>query len=470
MTFEMNELQNINRIHLIGVGGISMSGIAEILLEEGYNVSGSDMHQTPITNHLEEKGATLYYSHDGKNVHGAQLIVYSAAIKEDNPERIRGVELGIPAIDRAKMLGQIMKNYDHAIAIAGSHGKTTTTSFVSLLLEYSNMDPTIMVGGNLDEIGGNIKIGKSQYFVTEACEYFESFLQFRPRVGVLLNIDRDHLDYFKDIDHIIRAFESFANLIPDRGYLVAFNDNHYIQEMLPRLGCKVVTYGVKKDSHFMAKNITFNLYGHARFDLFYMGENLGPILLQVPGLHNIYNALAAIATVYLLGVPMAEIQDNIGRFKGIHRRFDIIGKVKGATIVDDYAHHPVEIEATLAAAQKVKHNTSWCVFQPHTYSRTEALLEDFSRAFSECDHVILTDIYAAREKDEGVVSSRDLYDLMKDHKSVRYLRSFEEVRDYLYENINSGDLVLTMGAGDVNKIGEMLLELETADSEYKVLP
>lgn len=464
MKFELDN--NIKHIHLIGIGGISMSGIAEILLKEGFSVSGSDMAATPITAKLKSKGGRIDFGHKGAFVEGADLIVYSAAIKSDNPERVRGKELNIPEIDRAKMLGKIMKSYPHAIAIAGSHGKTTTTSFISLLLEYSDLDPTIMVGGNLAEIGGNIKIGNSDYFVTEACEYFESFLQFQPQIGVLLNIDKDHLDYFQDMDHIVRAFKGFAELVPNDGHLIAFNDNDHIRDILPALDCHKITYGLREGSDFTAKNVVFNDLAHPTFQLFHKGEELGDITLQIPGMHNVYNALASIATAFVLGISLKEIQKNITRFKGIHRRFDVLGKVKGATIIDDYAHHPAEIRATLEAVRNYKHRKVWCVFQPHTFSRTKALLQDFSEAFAFADHVILADIYAAREKDDGEINSESLLALMKDHPSTHYLKSFEEIRDFLYPRIQPEDIVLTMGAGDVYRIGEMLLELEEKkDSE-----
>ncbi|NBG89065.1 UDP-N-acetylmuramate--L-alanine ligase [Isachenkonia alkalipeptolytica] len=457
MKFELDH--NVNHIHLIGIGGISMSGIAEILLKEGFQVSGSDVAATPITERLKAKGARIDFGHHGTLVEDADLIVYSAAIKGDNPERVLGQKSNIPEIDRAKMLGKIMKSYPYAIAIAGSHGKTTTTSFISLLLEYSDLDPTIMVGGNLAEIGGNIKIGNSDYFVTEACEYYESFLQFQPKIGVLLNIDKDHLDYFQDMDHIIRAFKGFAELVPPEGHLIAFNDNEHIRGILPDIHCQKVTYGLREDSDFTAENVVYNDLAHPSFDLYYQGKNLGPITLQIPGMHNVYNALAAIATAFVLGIPLEDIQKNITRFKGIHRRFDVLGKVKGATIVDDYAHHPAEIEATLEAVRNYKHRKVWCVFQPHTFSRTKALLDDFSKAFALADHVILADIYAAREKDDGVVSSESLLALMENHPDTYYLKSFEEIRDFLYPRIQAEDIVLTMGAGDVYRIGEMLLDL-----------
>ncbi len=463
MTFDLNN--TIKHIHLIGIGGISMSGIAEILLKEGFSISGSDMAATPITEKLKSRGARIDFGHDGAFVEGADLIVYSAAIKSDNPERLRAKERNIPEIDRAEMLGKIMKSYPHAIAIAGSHGKTTTTSFISLLLEYADLDPTIMVGGNLAEIGGNIKIGNSGYFVTEACEYFESFLQFRPQIGILLNIDKDHLDYFKDMDHIVRAFKGFAELVPRDGYMIAFNDNEHIRDILPGLDCQKVTYGLREDSDFTAKNVVFNNFAHPTFQLYYKGEELGDITLQVPGMHNVYNALAAIATAHVLGISVKEIQKNITRFKGIHRRFDVLGQVKGATIVDDYAHHPAEIQATLEAVRNYKHRKVWCVFQPHTFSRTKALLQDFSEAFAYADHVILADIYAAREIDNGEINSESLLDLMKDHPETYYLKSFEEIRDFLYSRIQPEDIVLTMGAGDVYRIGEMLLALEDRGTE-----
>ncbi|ABR46390.1 UDP-N-acetylmuramate--alanine ligase [Alkaliphilus metalliredigens QYMF] len=456
IAFNMDEHQ-LKHIHLIGIGGISMSAIAEILLENGYHISGSDMKESNLTHKLRDHGAEIFIGHASENIQNPDLVVYTAAVKADNPERIRAEELGIPLADRAEMLGQIMKKYEKAIAVAGSHGKTTTTSLISLLMEYSNLDPTILVGGELDEIGGNIKIGQSQHFITEACEYVESFLKFYPFIGIILNIDEDHLDYFKDIEHIKSAFKKFAQRIPKEGFLIASYDDAHVREISRDLDCHVITYGIKTKSQFMAHNIEFSFEGLPSFDVSFEGKTIGSFSLNIPGLHNVYNSLAAIATTYVLGVDPVAISKHITRFKGIHRRFDLLGEVKGAKVIDDYAHHPVEIRATLEAAKKYPHKKIWCVFQPHTYSRTQALLKDFAKSFYLADHVIITDIYAAREKDEGIVNSQGLVNLIVQEHPAQYIGGFEEISRYLYDHIEAGDIVLTMGAGDVYLIAQMLL-------------
>lgn len=450
--------RTIHHIHLIGIGGISMSAIGEILLRHGYHVTGSDIKESKMIDKLRAHGAQIYIPHHRDNVQGADLVVYTAAIKEDNCERRAATDLGIPQIDRAHMLGLIMKKYPRAIAVAGSHGKTTTTSLLSLIMENAHLDPTIMVGGELDEIGGNIKIGNSEHFITEACEYVESFLKFNPYLGIILNIDEDHLDYYRDIEHIKSAFHRFAQLIPKEGYLVANGDDVHVQEILHDLDCQIITYGIKGDWDFVAKDITFNDNGFPSFQVYHQGTHLGKFQLSIPGIHNIYNSLASIAAATLLGISPEEIIDYIKIYKGIHRRFDLLGEFNGVKVVDDYAHHPAEIRATLEAAQKYPHGEIWCVFQPHTFTRTIALLEDFSRSFKDADHVIITDIYAAREKDEGRIHSKRLAELIKDHPDVQYMKDFEEIVNHLYQNAKSTDLVLTMGAGDVYRIGEQLLE------------
>lgn len=462
ITFDINKRLG-EHIHLIGIGGISMSAIAEVLLKQGYRVSGSDMNDSKILDKLRKHGAKIFIGHNKDNIQNPDLIVYTAAIKEDNPERKAAVKLNIPQIDRAEMLGLIMKNYDKSIAVAGSHGKTTTTSLISLIMEYSNLDPTILVGGELDEIGGNIKIGKSEHFITEACEYVESFLKFFPFIGIILNIDEDHLDYFKDINHIKEAFKKFAQLIPEEGFLIANEDDENVKEVISNIKCNVITYGINNNSTFVAKDVLFTKEGYPIFKVEFNGENIGTFELNVPGKHNVYNALAAVATAYILGVEPSDIKKHIKKFNGIHRRFDILGEVKGCKIIDDYAHHPAEIKATLEAARNYPHHKIWCTFQPHTFSRTKALLNDFVSSFGDADHVIITDIYAAREIDNGEINSKILVDMIKESNpngDVIYMKDFEEIAKYIYDNMEPNDIVLTMGAGNVYRIGEMILEKE----------
>ncbi|MFW5648173.1 MAG: UDP-N-acetylmuramate--L-alanine ligase [Candidatus Alkaliphilus sp. MAG34] len=459
---------NINQnrdqhIHLIGIGGISMSAIAELLINHGYKVSGSDIKDSKILDRLRGHGAQIFIGHDSNNIQNPDLVVYTAAIRENNCERLKARQLNITEIDRAEMLGLIMKNYSRAIAVAGSHGKTTTTSLVSLILEYADLDPTIFVGGELDEIGGNIKIGESEHFITEACEYVESFLKFFPFIGIILNIDEDHLDYFRDIVHIKHAFKKFIDLIPREGFLVANKDDKNIEEIIRDTKCNLITYGINNNNcNFTARDIAFTEEGLPVFNVDFNNENMGIFKLNIPGMHNIYNALASIATAHILGVSPPEIKKHIKKFKGIHRRFDILGEIKGCKIIDDYAHHPAEIRATLEAAQNYPHREIWCVFQPHTFTRTRALLDDFASSFDNADHIIITDIYAAREVDTGEINSRTLVNKVKEYNpenNVLYMKDFGKISKYIYENMEPGDIVLTMGAGNICNVGKMMLKL-----------
>jgi UDP-N-acetylmuramate--alanine ligase len=454
--------QGIKHIHFIGIGGISMSAIAELLLSFSYRISGSDMHASKITDKLRGKGVSIHIGHSSDNVPACDLVVYTAAVKSDNPELKRAGELGIPVIDRAEMLGLLMKKFSNSIAIAGTHGKTTTTSMVSLILEHSGFQPTILVGGELDEIGGNIKIGESDYLITEACEYVESFLKFFPTLGVILNIEADHLDYFRDLNHIIEAFTKFSRLIPKEGHLVAFNDDANIRALLPHVTCNLVTCGIKQESDYMVRDIGYNPLGFPYFDVYLHNKHLGHFQLNVPGYHNICNALAAIAATHALGAPVEKIKERLEIFKGTHRRFDVLGVVNERTVVDDYAHHPTEIQATLQAAANYPHNKIWCVFQPHTYTRTKSLLKDFAVSFPGADKVIVADIYAAREKDTGEIHAQDLVQSIGEHHhDVSYIGGFPDIVDYLVQHTQPGDLILTMGAGDIYRVGEMLLNKMT---------
>ncbi|MCD5415113.1 MAG: UDP-N-acetylmuramate--L-alanine ligase [Clostridiales bacterium] len=449
----------MKHIHFIGIGGIGMSAIAEILLDQGKKISGSDIEGSAIIDKLKTHGAEIFIGHSPTNIKHPDLVVYSAAIHKNNPERIEAERMNIPQIDRAEMLGNIIKEYKTPIAIAGSHGKTTTTSMLSTLLLHSNFDPTILVGGVLKEIGGNIKLGKSKYFITEACEYYESFLKFNPFIGVILNIDLDHLDYFNNLAHIKESFKKFASLIPSNGHLVACGDDPNTLDVIKDLPCKVVTYGINNNCDYIAKSISHNRHGYPSFEITLSGIKLGDFQLRVFGKHNVYNALAAISTAHILGVPSSELIDNIKLYDGIDRRFELKGKVNGAKIYDDYAHHPAEIRATLEAAKKIAQGNIWCVFQPHTYTRTKALLYDFASSFGLANRLIVTNIYAAREVDEGDIHSKDIIDLIKSDTYSHYIKDFDKIVDYLYNNIKPNDLVITMGAGDVFKVADKLVEL-----------
>ena len=446
-------------IHFIGIGGISMSGLAEILLKEGFTVSGSDTKESPLTRKLESEGAHIAYGQCAENITpGIGCVVYTAAINRSNPELIEAVAQKIPMLTRAELLGQLMKNYDTPIAVSGTHGKTTTTSMISHILLEADMDPTISVGGILKAIGGNIRVGSSGTFITEACEYTNSFLHFFPKISVILNIEEDHLDFFKDLEDIRHSFHQFAALLPDNGTLVINGDIKDYPEIYRGLSCNVVTYGSSSDFDYSADNITYDENGRVSFDLILHGEKTDHICLSVTGDHNVSNALSAIAVADLLDIPMAVTKKGLLSFTGTDRRFEYKGEFNGVTVVDDYAHHPTEIEATLKAAQHSPHNSVWCVFQPHTYTRTKAFFHEFAEALSHADHLVLADIYAARETDTLGISSADLAkETAKLGTDTHYYPSFEEIEAFLKENCHPGDLLITMGAGDVVTVGEDLL-------------
>lgn len=457
----MINLSNYKNIHCIGIGGVGLSAIAEILNSRGYNVSGSDMNKSAITDRLEKNGITVHIGHRAENVDNANLIVYSAAIAEENPEIIRARELNIPLAGRAEVLGTLMDDFEESIAISGTHGKTTTTSMVSLILEAAKVDPTILVGGNLAEIGGNVKVGHSKYFVTEACEYRDSFLELAPKIEVILNIDSDHLDYFKDIDHIVNSFERFAELVPSGGKIIAYDANPFVDRVIRNVD-NAITYGYNSHCDYHIHDVRFNESGMPSFDVDYHGESIGHVELSVPGEHNILNSVAALACCHQLGIENDVIVRTLGEYHGTQRRFDIQGRTDdGILVVDDYAHHPTEIKATLSACKKIPHEKLWCLFQPHTYTRTLALFDEFADSFGEADVLILADIYAAREKDIYNISSANLAEaIKKKHPDmiVIYIDSFDKIAEYVKNNAGSNDLVLTMGAGDIYKIGKMILD------------
>jgi UDP-N-acetylmuramate--alanine ligase len=446
-------------VHFIGIGGISMSGLAEILLEKGYQVSGSDLQQSPITERLKRNGITIYRGHCDENINGADLIVYTAAVKDDNPELMAAKQRNVPCMDRAALLGQIMETYRYSVGVSGTHGKTTTTSMLSLIMNQFNLDPTILVGGELDEIGGNVKAGSSEYFITEACEYVDSFLKFHPYMALILNIDSDHLDYFKDINHIYSSFVKYAQLVPENGYVIGCSDDHLVDRLLKEVSCQTVSYGIDMPADWTAEGIAYDHAGCASFHAVKNGKEFGFFELKVPGRHNVYNALAAIAAANIMGIPAEQSKDALLHYHGTHRRFEVKGKTESqAVIVDDYAHHPTEIKATVKAALNYPHNRLWCIFQPHTYSRTQKLFQEFTESFDGVDTLILADIYAAREKDTGEISSQMLADAIQAKgRNCTYMASFSEIEDYIRQNAQPNDLIITMGAGNIYQVGEALL-------------
>ncbi len=447
-------------IYFIGIGGISMSGLAEILQKEGFSISGSDEKESALTKHLEKLGITIFYQHSAKNLsHKPDLVVYTAAVKGNNPELLEAKRLQIPVLTRAQLLGQIMLNYKNSIGISGTHGKTTTTSMISEIFLDNELDPTISVGGILDRIGGNIYIGNSDYFITEACEYTNSFLSLYPKIGIILNICADHLDFFKDLEDIRNSFHQYAKNISPDGCLILNSAIENWEMFLKGVDCKVITFGLKENDDYYADHISYDNFGHPSYDLIIKGKKMAHITLHVLGEHNILNSLAACAAAYELGISPDKIAKGLASYLGTERRFQIKGTQNGITIVDDYAHHPDEIQVTLKTAKNYPHNKIWCVFQPHTYSRTKALLKDFAKALSFADHVVLADIYPARETDTLGISSKDLQEeLKKIGKESFYFPSFEEIENFLIKNCVHGDLLITMGAGNIVNVGENLLK------------
>ena len=447
------------KIHFIGIGGISMSGLAAVLLNSGFKVSGSDFKNSPIVEKLKASGAEIYIGHKRENIKNVDLVVYTAAIPSDNPELLEAEEKNISLMDRAEFLGEIMKGHKYNVAVSGTHGKTTCTSMLSHVTLAGNLDPTILVGGELDIIDGNFRIGNSEYFLTEACEYKRSFLKFFPYVGVILNIDADHLDCYKDIDEIADTFLKFSKLIPKDGYLVGYADDFRVKEILSKVDCNTLSYGFDETADVTAKNIIFNKDGCATFDVYKDNKNLFTLTLNIPGKHSILNALASICVSLIFNISSDNIIEGLSKCKGAHKRFEYKGELNGVTVIDDYAHHPTEIKATLSTAKQINHNKTYCIFQPHTYTRTKSLFDEFTDCFSDTDELILMDIYAAREKDTGLVSSDELGDAIRS-KGIKCtnVHSHDEALNYVKSKLTSGDLLLTVGAGDVVIVGEKYLE------------
>lgn len=445
-------------VHFIGIGGISMSGLAEVLIQRGFSVTGSDWRASALTNRLAERGAKIYIGQEADHITPESgIIVYTAAIRPDNPEYMRAVELKLPMMTRAELLGQMMKNYECAIAVSGTHGKTTTTSMVSEIFMTGEKNPTVSVGGILHSIGGNIRLGGTGTFITEACEYTNSFLSFQPTIAAILNVREDHLDFFKDIDDIRHSFREFAKLLPENGLLVINGEIDDVEALTGGLSCRVKTFGIRGEE----LNYRAELHDEKRkneFVIYRDGERWCDVTLRVPGEHNVLNALAAAAIADECSIPVQTIESALGKFTGAERRFEYKGEVNGAMVIDDYAHHPDEIEATLTAAQKMKRGKLWCVFQPHTYTRTKALLEEFADSLCFADEVVLAKIYPAREEDIYGVSSADIAArLQKKGKSVICFDTFEEIEEYLLHKLVHNDMLITMGAGDVVNVGEDLL-------------
>lgn len=442
-----------------------MSGLAEILMDEGFTVSGSDSKESELIKRLESRGAVIYIGQRAENIekaseigNGIDAVVYTAAIHPDNPEFAAAVSAGVPMISRAVLLGEMMRNYKEAIAVAGTHGKTTTTSMLSEIFLAAKADPTISVGGILPSIGGNIRVGGPEFFITEACEYTNSFLEFFPTIAVILNIEEDHMDFFKDLADIRRSFARFAGKVPEEGAVIINGDIENWQEIVKGAKGKVITVGKEKSLNYSADAVRYDRLARPTFDIYKDGKKLDAVSLGVGGEHNVYNALAAAAAALEAGISLEAVKRGLLNFTGTKRRFEKKGVLNGVTIIDDYAHHPQEIRATLETARNYPHDRIWCVFQPHTYTRTKAFLDEFARALSLADCVILADIYAARETDTLGVSSRDIAERIERlGKKVWYFPTFEEIEEFIKKSCTHGDLLITMGAGDIVNVGESLL-------------
>ncbi len=456
--YKINFQQPIH-VHFIGIGGISMSGLAEILFEEGFTISGSDARESELTAHLTQKGMQIFYGQTAENIiDGIELVVYTAAIKEDNPEFACAKEKGIPMLSRAELLGQIMDNYQNSIAVSGTHGKTTTTSMISQILLSAQCDPTISVGGILKAINGNLHIGHSEYFISEACEYTNSFLHFYPKYSIILNVEAEHLDFFKDLEDVRRSFRAFASNTRKDGVIIINGEIENYKELTDGCPASVITYGFNETFDYYPFDITFDEKACASYTVMHKGTPLMKAVLSVPGMHNVSNSLAAIALAMELNLSKEAVLAGLLAFGGANRRFQYKGTINGVTVIDDYAHHPTEIRATLTSAANYPHNRLVLVFQPHTYSRTKAFLNEFAEVLSLADTVVLADIYAAREKNTYGIHSTDLLEKLKERGTdCFYFPSFEEIETFLQKKCTNGDLLITMGAGDVVNIGENLL-------------
>jgi UDP-N-acetylmuramate--alanine ligase len=446
-------------IHFVGIGGIGMSGIAELLLNLGYKVSGSDLKPSDITDNLKKLGGTIFIGHRADQISGADVVVISSAVQDDNAEVVAAEQHSIPVIPRAEMLAELMR-LKYSVAVAGAHGKTTTTSIVASVLAEGGLDPTVVIGGKLKSIGTNAVLGQGDFIVAEADESDGSFLKFSPAIAVVTNIDREHLDFYKDLDDIKTVFLEFIDRLPFYGLAVLCLDNESIQDLIPEIKKRYTTYGMSSQADFQIRDVNFEKR-RSRFSVHRQGQKLGDIELNLPGVHNIYNATASIAVGIELDVPFAAIKSALETLEGVQRRLEIKGEVNGITVVDDYGHHPTEIKTTLDAIEKCwPENRKVVVFQPHRYSRTQALFDDFTRSFYQSDTLLVLPIYGAGEKRIEGLSGHDLCEGIKahGHKEVFCAADTESAITYLKKILKPGDLLLTLGAGDVWKLGEQMLK------------
>ncbi len=448
-------------IHMIGIGGSSMSGLAQMLQEKGYRITGSDNLETYATKHLREIGIPVTIGHKADSVHGADMVVYTIAILPDNPERVEMERLRLPNIERATLLGQLMEGFEVSIGVCGAHGKTSTTSMLSQVLMETGLDPSIHIGGSLDFIGGSTRIGQSGIFLAEACEFNASFLHMRPTVAVVLNIDADHLDFYRDIDHIQETFGQFRALLPENGLAIGNGDDERIVALLGQQKCTTETFGLGSTCDWQPLNLIEDELGRASFDLGYKGQVLGQVSMKVAGHFHIYNGLATLACAYSQGADMAAACAALSHFEGVHRRFEHTSTIEGVKLYHDYGHNPTEMRNIIEVAAKQPHNRLWAVMQPHTYSRVKRLFDDYLTCTQAADITLVTDIYAAREKDPGDIKAEQIVEGMKQHGiNAIHTPSFADTEKYLRQSWQAGDLVLTLGCGNINQLNDLMWEHE----------
>lgn len=452
------DIKKYKHIYMIGIGGISMSGIAEILRKWDYEVTGSNINQNEQTVWLESSGIKVNIGHSADNITDKyDLVIYTAAIHEDNPEMVKAKELGIPTIERGIFLGELTKLFKDTIGIAGTHGKTSTTSMVANSFLEANLDPSIQVGAVLKSIDGNYRVGNSDFFIIEACEYSDSYLNFKQRSAIVLNIDADHLDYFKSIDNIEKSFQEYVSHLPEGGFLVLNRDDERCYNLRNHSKATAITVGKSDSADWYYNNVTFDNDGYPTYDAYYKGEKRGTITLRVAGLHNVFNSLCCIALCDAYGIDIEIVKEALLKFDGASRRLEYKGKVNGASIYDDYGHHPTEIKATALGILNKTFNESWVVFEPHTYSRLSEHLDEFADSLKSFDHIIVTKIYAAREINTFNISEEDMIKALEKHgKKAICIMEIDDIVKYLKENVKENDLVLTLGAGNVTKIATLL--------------
>lgn len=446
------------KIHLIGIGGVSMSSIALMLLNMGCSVTGSDINKSNLTKQVEDKGGIVKYGHHKEMIKNADIVVYTAAIKEDDIERIEAKRLNKKCYERAEFLGILMKEFRVCLCVSGTHGKSTTTGMLSQIFISSNLEPTVNVGAILPKINSNCYLGKNDYFIMEACEYVDSFLKFFPTSAIITNIDNDHLDYFKNLDNIKKSFYKYVSKLPENGFLVKNNDDENSSNLEKYTKACVITYGINNESLYMAKNIEVNDLGFYSYDIYYDNKYLTRINLSINGYHNIYNSLSSFALAYNYIKDIKVIKTAIEEYHGVKRRFEFLGKYNGALIYDDYAHHPSEIRTTLESVKAIKHNTSWVIFQSHTYSRTKEHLNEFASVLSNFDKVIIAPIFPAREINTFNISEDMLVDEIRSkNNNVCYIDNFDDIVAFLKENVKENDLVISVGAGPINEVTKKLV-------------